>query len=160
MCLGIVIKKLNNNSVDINDLKSYGSIGLINAVDSFDSSNGAKFSTYAHYKVYGAIMDGIRKESPFSRKNYGDFSLVPIEAADAVEDVSINMFRDRFEAKCDLEKCFGSLDKKTRMFLSTVVLKDSSNFTISRFFGISEARVSQIISSAMEKMKLFARGLE
>jgi RNA polymerase sigma factor for flagellar operon FliA len=43
------------------DLYGFGMLGLIAAADSFDLSRGLKFSTYAHPKIRGAILDELRR---------------------------------------------------------------------------------------------------
>jgi RNA polymerase sigma factor FliA len=44
----------------LEDLISAGIVGLISAIDSFESDRGLKLSTYAGYRIRGAIMDSIR----------------------------------------------------------------------------------------------------
>ena len=46
---------------DREDLIAYGQVGLAEAACEFDPSQGAQFSTYAYYRVRGAIYDGISK---------------------------------------------------------------------------------------------------
>ena len=46
--------------MDFEDLVGYGIIGLIEAVDTFNPNTGAKFSTYAFYRIRGAILDTLR----------------------------------------------------------------------------------------------------
>lgn len=49
--------------VEMDDLVGYGIFGLIDAVEKFDFNHekGAKFETYASFRIRGAIMDYIRK---------------------------------------------------------------------------------------------------
>lgn len=47
-------------SVDQNDLVSYGIFGLIDAIEKFDPDRGYKFETYALARVKGAILDELR----------------------------------------------------------------------------------------------------
>jgi len=47
--------------VSLEDLISIGTIGLISAVDNFDSSFDTKLSTYAQFKIRGAILDAVRE---------------------------------------------------------------------------------------------------
>lgn len=44
---------------DVEDLASYGQIGLTQAANSFDPDRGVKFSTFAYYRIRGAIHDGL-----------------------------------------------------------------------------------------------------
>jgi RNA polymerase sigma factor (sigma-70 family) len=54
-------------SVAFDDLTSAGMIGLIQAVDRFDQTRGLKFRTYARHRIWGAMLDFLRKEDPLSR---------------------------------------------------------------------------------------------
>jgi RNA polymerase sigma factor FliA len=47
-------------SVSIDDLISTGVLGLIAAIDGFDPSHKVKLTTYAEYKIRGAILDSLR----------------------------------------------------------------------------------------------------
>jgi RNA polymerase sigma factor for flagellar operon FliA len=52
-------KKLPGN-VSLDDLVSAGTLGLIHAIDRYDPTQGVKISTYAEYKIRGAILDSLR----------------------------------------------------------------------------------------------------
>ena len=47
-------------TVEQDDLLSYGVFGLIDAVDKFDHTRGVKFESYALVRIKGAILDGLR----------------------------------------------------------------------------------------------------
>lgn len=57
--------ELNLFSVNVDDLIAFGFQGLLEARSRFDASLGlgAKFTTFAHYRVRGAMIDGVRKMS-------------------------------------------------------------------------------------------------
>ena len=55
------------HSVDIDDLIGYGQVGLSEAAKAYDPSRGVKFSTFAYYRVRGAIFDGLTMMSWFRR---------------------------------------------------------------------------------------------
>jgi RNA polymerase sigma factor FliA len=46
--------------IEVDDLISVGVIGLIDAIEKFDPTRGAKFKTYAEFRVRGAILDELR----------------------------------------------------------------------------------------------------
>ena len=48
------------NSVEMDDLVGWGVLGLLDAVEKFDPSQNIKFSTYATFRIRGAIIDEIR----------------------------------------------------------------------------------------------------
>ncbi len=56
--------------VDMEDLLSWGTTGLLEAMSRFDEGQGAKLSTFAYYRIRGAMLDGIGKVAPLSRKCY------------------------------------------------------------------------------------------
>lgn len=49
------------------DLASHGAIGLLEAIDRFDETRNIQFSTYAEYRIRGAMMDALRACDTFSR---------------------------------------------------------------------------------------------
>lgn len=58
------------SSVDLEDLIAYGQLGLVEAARDFDPGRGCQFSTYAYYRIRGAIYDGLAKMTWGSRAAY------------------------------------------------------------------------------------------
>ncbi len=44
--------------IELDDLIGYGQVGLAQAARDFDPSRGNQFSTFAYYRIRGAILDG------------------------------------------------------------------------------------------------------
>ena len=44
--------------IELDDLIGYGQLGLTQAARDFDSERGIQFSTFAYYRIRGAILDG------------------------------------------------------------------------------------------------------
>ena len=59
--LGSQVRKQFGGRLDLDDLVAYGNIGLLEAAERFDPKFGANFLTFAHYRIKGAIYDGLRK---------------------------------------------------------------------------------------------------
>lgn len=59
--LAAQVRKQFNMSVDMEELVAWGQIGLLEAADRFDPKVGTNFLTFAHYRIKGAIFDGLRK---------------------------------------------------------------------------------------------------
>lgn len=55
------------------DLVAYGTKGLIEAADRFDPTLGVAFSTFAYYRIRGAMFDGMRCMGWYSRGDYARF---------------------------------------------------------------------------------------
>lgn len=52
-----------HSSVEYQDLVSYGVFGLIDAIEKFNLAEGVKFSTFATYRIRGAITDEMRSQA-------------------------------------------------------------------------------------------------
>ncbi|WP_253970092.1 sigma-70 family RNA polymerase sigma factor [Myxococcus dinghuensis] len=59
--LAATVRKQFNAQLELDELVSYGQIGLLEAAERFDPKVGANFLTFAHYRIKGAIFDGLRK---------------------------------------------------------------------------------------------------
>ena len=59
--LANTVRKQFSSRLDIEDLVAYGTVGLFEAAERFDPKLGANFLTFAHYRIKGAIFDGLRK---------------------------------------------------------------------------------------------------
>jgi RNA polymerase sigma factor for flagellar operon FliA len=59
--LAATVRKQFSAQIELDELISYGQVGLLEAADRFDAKVGANFLTFAHYRIKGAIFDGLRK---------------------------------------------------------------------------------------------------
>ncbi|MBI4582195.1 MAG: sigma-70 family RNA polymerase sigma factor [Planctomycetes bacterium] len=57
-------------SITLEDLIAYGQVGLAEAARDFDPGRGSQFSTFAYYRIRGAIYDGLSKMTWLSRAQY------------------------------------------------------------------------------------------
>ena len=53
---------------ELAELMGYGFQGLLEARERFDPERGVQFSTYAYYRVRGAVLDGVREMAYLPRK--------------------------------------------------------------------------------------------
>jgi len=65
--LAVAIHRKLPPTVELDDLIAYGQVGLVEAAREFDPDRGNRFSTYAYYRIRGAIYDGLSKMSWFGR---------------------------------------------------------------------------------------------
>ena len=56
--------------VELDDLVGYGQVGLAEAASRFDPQQGVQFTTFAYYRIRGAILDGLSKMSWFEKSDY------------------------------------------------------------------------------------------
>ena len=55
------------NFIELDDLIGYGQLGLAQAAQDFDPERGIQFSTFAYYRIRGAILDGANQMSWLKR---------------------------------------------------------------------------------------------
>jgi RNA polymerase sigma factor for flagellar operon FliA len=67
------VKKSLGATMDIDDLVGYGSKGLVEAAERFDGRAGVAFTTFAYYRIRGAMYDGIRTMGWYSRADYARY---------------------------------------------------------------------------------------
>ena len=68
--------------VPIEDLESVGNEALVRCAMRYDPEGAASFSTFAHYRVRGAMIDEVRRRTPGRRKYQR--ALVRLEATQAL----------------------------------------------------------------------------
>lgn len=63
-------RKVSATHVELDDLIAYGQLGLIEAANNFDASRGHQFTTFAYYRIRGAILDGLSKMNWFQHSDF------------------------------------------------------------------------------------------
>jgi RNA polymerase sigma factor for flagellar operon FliA len=63
-------RELGVHSAHRQDLESAGREGLVTAAQRFDASRGVPFRRFANYRVRGAMIDSLRRESALPRRAY------------------------------------------------------------------------------------------
>jgi RNA polymerase sigma factor for flagellar operon FliA len=67
------LKRTLGRSIDFEDLVGYGAKGLVEAAERFDPRHGVSFTTFAYYRVRGAMLDGLRTMGWYSRGDYARY---------------------------------------------------------------------------------------
>jgi RNA polymerase sigma factor for flagellar operon FliA len=67
------VKRQITARIDFDDLIGYGSKGLIEAAERFDPKHGVAFTTFAYYRIRGAMLDGLRTMGWYSRADYARY---------------------------------------------------------------------------------------
>jgi len=55
------VRRLVSACVEFEELVAYGSKGLVEAAERYDPVHGASFTTFAYYRIRGAMFDGLRQ---------------------------------------------------------------------------------------------------
>jgi RNA polymerase sigma factor for flagellar operon FliA len=67
------VKKTLGVRIDYDDLVAYGSKGLVEAAERYDARPGVAFTTFAYYRIRGAMFDGLRTMGWYSRADYARY---------------------------------------------------------------------------------------
>ena len=67
------VKRTLGAAIDLDDLVGYGCKGLVEAAERFDGRAGVAFTTFAYYRIRGAMYDGIRAMGWYSRADYARY---------------------------------------------------------------------------------------
>ena len=100
---------------EFNDLVGYGIFGLIDAIEKFDCSRGFSFSSYASIKIYGAIIDAIRKNDWVPRS---------VRSKIKKAETEIEKIRNRFGFEVDISeiaKSYGLTDRDIAVMNGTCI---------------------------------------
>lgn len=119
--------------VDINDLVSVGTIGLMQAAHKFDQTRGVKFETFAYKRIFGAIMDYIRKESKYANM------VTSYDKANKEYDQYYDVISD--------------LSQEEQQVLRLIYYSRNTLSEISKQLQCSPSRVWQIKKKSLEKIR-------
>ena len=182
------------NTVEYEDLCSYGIFGLIDAIDKFDLAKDVKFETYASLRIRGSILDQIRKmdwipRTIRQRQRMIDDAIKTVEArtghSASDEEIAseLNISSDEFlkwqsqlnvtnvvslnefveagnepniskqELSAKLKDALDQLTEKEKQVVLLYYYEDMTLKEISAALEVSESRVSQLHTKALQKMR-------
>ena len=128
--------------------------------------SGASFITFIKSRVCGRLWSERRKASKYTPYAYEepvtDVSPAnPLVAALTAEACACESLEDEVCQKIDIEafravlpQLLPKLSKKERQAIALKYFKDCSGIEISRRLSVSEGRVSQLLKSALAKLKV------
>jgi RNA polymerase sigma factor for flagellar operon FliA len=68
------LKRQHSLDHDLEELTAQGTKGLVEAAQRFDPSRGVSFTTFAYYRIRGAMFDGLRRAGWIKRIEFSRFS--------------------------------------------------------------------------------------
>lgn len=101
------------------DLVAYGMQGLIEARQRFDPSRGVPFTAFAHYRIRGAIIDGVRQMARLPRRVHVNRRAA--EALDAAAEQALEQRADTPDAVETLKAIDDILGKTSAAFILAAV---------------------------------------
>ena len=93
--LGNLVGRMPENA-DLDNLEAAGILGLVEASLQFDATRGVEFRTFAYPRIWGAMIDELRRNSPLPQKVMNKISRVlkaqemcsPPVTPEALSDIS------------------------------------------------------------------------
>jgi RNA polymerase sigma factor for flagellar operon FliA len=146
--------------VDIADLINDGYLGLLDATRFFDATRGVCFERYARRRIRGAMLDGLRGRAwvpRLIRKETNPRVLIGKPFDDALEELidlsPTSDFVPEPEERQQVYRLVTTLPRRSRQVMHLYFFEEHSMKEIGSILGVSEARVSQIRSRAIEKLR-------
>lgn len=166
-----VAHSFRNTGIDLDELISVGMLGYAKAINSFDTKRNVKFSTYAITCIQNEIRFFLRKENKHramsvsmqktlsTDPNGNSFDLEDIMQDIDIENVSDDMMIE--ERKDLILKAIKRLPPKEQyIILHRYGLMDGKKRTqkvIARQINMSQANVSKLQKTSLEKLKRYLR---
>ena len=154
--------------VRYDDLYYAGLSALVEASRRFDVSRGVDFRTYAKHRVYGAMLDELRRldiVSRYRRRQIREGTvpqgalptprLVDLSAAASVADPSPNV-EDELDHRRALQRmrqAFARLPERDQLVVRLRCMEQRSLKAIGDHFGISEVRACQLVGAAVRQLR-------
>lgn len=156
-----------NTPYDAKELLSVAYEGYAHACKNFDDTNGARFKTYAEYRVTGSIRDYFRAMSPLKR----NVTKRPMPAFISYDEV-IDPYNDKqhglnevlMATSCEdfipdikqyeiLKKHLSGLPERDRKIIDQYYFQDMRMYEIADGMGFTESRISQLHTKIIEKIR-------
>lgn len=149
-------------SVRYDDLVSYGSLGVLGAHRGFDSGIGAKFRTYVIIRIRGAMLDGLRKDGWFSRRNYTKMHVLGLEdSQDGFADWELKIpavdgdhsDKNRHVHSDLVGGLMSGFNRRERLLMRGMYDKGLTMKQTASTIGVTESRVSQMHQNILARLR-------
>jgi RNA polymerase sigma factor (sigma-70 family) len=148
---------------DLAEIENEAWLGAIHAVDSYDPSRGTSLSTFAEHRIWGGILDYLRRIDHLSRslrkeQRLGLVCFRRVSMTYAARTLCEESFLPEAETRADLDALFdrGDLKPREREILRRVYLDEEHMHAVAKSLGITQGRVSQICKRACKRLRAAA----
>lgn len=160
-------------SVELTELISFGAEGLLQAARRFDPSGSASFKTFAHYRIRGAIYDGLARHGSMGRKAYRRYrdewnacsltalpqhGTVETDPIEDMEPTDERLFKSQmFEL---LEKAIAELPERKRKLIRARYFEGSTLEGAGAELNVSKSWASRMHASALMELRSHLSAVE
>lgn len=134
---------------EYNDLVQYGYVGLLESIPYFKKGKN-KFSSYASYRIKGAIKDAIRKNQSYNNL-FED--LESIDVNDLIEENSNQLLKN--DLLNNIMK--NALSKKEYNIIQLYYIEHINQKEISEGMNLAQGQISKIKNIALKKMRKYVK---
>src|SRR5215468_1893948 len=127
--------------LEMDDLVAYGAIGLCESARRFDRGAGSRFSTYAHLRIRGAMLDGARLMANWFE--------IAIEDDDDMAALPAPLSAAEFETAAAVRLAVSRLPTDARRLIQMHYFEDRSLEDCGRALGMSKSWASRLRSRAL-----------
>lgn len=140
------------------EVQASAELGLTQAAAAYDGRPDVQFKTFAYYRIRGAIYDGIRKATWFSREAEG-CSMASIESdhieMPAAGSLSAEELLIQHEWRTRLDHAVRALPPRDRAIIEAYYFGGKSLEEIGGGLGLSKSWVSRIHVNAIAKLRAY-----
>lgn len=139
-------------SFELDDLVQAGNMGLIDAADRYDESQGVPFPAYARRRVYGEIVDSVR------RRKYQDATHDSIDDHTFdLRDTSLmdaDQLVERREKVERIDKALHALTPREKVVILMHYREDKNLIAVGEVIECHPSRASQLHTAALGKLRV------
>ena len=163
--IALRVLRRTHGQADLEELMAWGTTGLLEAMDRFVEGGEASLATFAYLRVRGAMLDGIGKIAPLSRKDYrhaagrGDLHAIyseemePEEIVDPRAGLSPEDFALRNEVNAALRTAIARLPKQQQTLVLDHYFGHATLQESGKALGISKSWASRAHANALANLR-------